>query len=120
MSDGWTSEIDLIEVTVDAKGAPCLIYSMTLMTNQGNNKVQVTVSLAGIDFSKPHLWQTKWTLQGTTLTCDGKVVATSNFVNNAPQFIALQVQTGDPIQAPASDAGQYTMYFDWVAIDVPS
>jgi len=122
MSDGWTSEIDLIEANASAKGGPVNQYAVTLMTNQGSNKVQLKAN-TGQDFSQKHVWQAKWTLQGTTITCDGTVVASSGFVNNAPQFWTIQPQTGDPSNPPAdasiTAANPITQYLDWVCFDTP-
>jgi hypothetical protein len=123
MSDGWTSEIDLTEANASVKGGPSDQYEVTFMTNQGGNKSQQSTENTGQDFSQPHLWQAKWTLSGTVLTCDGKLVAQSGFVNNANQFWTIQPQTGDP-NTPGPDASitaanPITQYLDWVCFDVP-
>lgn len=131
MGNTWPPEQDLIEADVSTAGAAQTGYTSSYLYAPGPTQEQVPVKLpTGItDFSQWHLWQLKWTSAGSLLTCDGNVVVNIPFtsamvsgVNGLQnvQFLALQHQTGDPSNPSAPITTPVTMYFDWVAIDVPA
>lgn len=131
MGKTWPPEQDFMECNASERGAPITKFTSSYHYDQANHQVQIAI--ANADFSQWHAWQAKWTETGTVVTLDGDVIGQVGFTSAmtedptygllAPQFLALQTQTGDPNNPPpdatVTAETPVTMYVDWVAIDVP-
>lgn len=128
----WPPEMDIIEANVSKRGDAITAFTQSFHFNQGNNQEQITIDAT--DFSQWHQWTVEWTKTGATTYLDGVKVGFQEFSAQmiedatyglaAPQFLAFQIQTGDP-DNPAADSSvtaenPITFYVDWVTVDVPA
>lgn len=134
MGNNWPPEQDFIEANVNSRGASVYSYTSSYHYNQGNQQVQIKIADKGISLNKSHIWRVRWEKTETILTCDEIIVGRVHFTPemNSPtdqyslaqdQFLAFQIQTGDP-NNPKADSTvtsekPITMFVDWITIDVP-
>lgn len=133
MGNDWPPEQDIIEANVSTRGQAVTTFTESFHYDQGNSQQQLQVA-DGTDYSSWHLWEIDWTEQGTTVKCDRIQIADCPFTElmvvdpdyglAADQFLAFQIQTGDP-NNPAADAtvtveAPVEFCIDWLQVLTPT